>query len=469
MEDRLKRKRRRKIRRIVTKSILYCFILAVGAFVVFQVYRAVDTNISTEPAIEHVMYQTINVDGYAVRNEEIVTDQNQGVRCFEVDTAQRVEKNGTIALIFPDESAIQIKDRISEIDNEINNLEQIGYVTGIEPSVIDKQIDEKLNEFIQITNRRNLENIDNAGEELLQLFNKRQVLTNDENVNIFESRIKALNEEKQSLQQQMGTSPVQITAGSAGYFSPQTDGCEGLVNYADVTDMTVDEFALLPEKIQTNTDTNIVGKIVKDYTWYLVFEIPQENLPDFYKGMVVDAKFSSNDTESVPMTLVSINSSKNSSGSIGVLKCTNMTPELINIRRQTVQLNIKSYKGLRISTKAVRFDQDDNMGVYVLEGNMAVFKLIDPIYTTDSFVLCSTEAPEEQTDDTSQDNTSSSQPDDTSQTSSPGSDQSSSGDGSDSSEEDLEDEDDIPKYEYLSLYDEVIVEGKDLSNGKIVS
>ena len=51
-----------------------------------------------------------------------------------------------------------------------------------------------------------------------------------------------------------------------------------------------------------------------------------------------------------------------------------MTPELINIRRQTVQLNIKSYKGLRISTKAVRFDQDDNMGVYVLEGNMAVFK-----------------------------------------------------------------------------------------------
>ena len=109
------------------------------------------------------------------------------------------------------------------------------------------------------------------------------------------------------------------------------------------------------------------------------------------------------------MTLVSINSSKNSSGSIGVLKCTNMTPELINIRRQTVQLNIKSYKGLRISTKAVRFDQDDNMGVYVLEGNMAVFKLIDPIYTTDSFVLCSTEAPEEQTDDTSQDNTSSSQ------------------------------------------------------------
>ena len=100
---------------------------------------------------------------------------------------------------------------------------------------------------------------------------------------------------------------------------------------------------------------------------------------------------------------------------------------------------------------------------------MAVFKLIDPIYTTDSFFLCSTEAPEEQKDDTSKDNTSSSQPDDTSQTSSPGSDQSSSGDGSDSSEEDFEDEDDIPKYEYLSLYDEVIVEGKDLSNGKIVS
>ena len=72
------------------------------------------------------------------------------------------------------------------------------------------------------------------------------------------------------------------------------------------------------------------------------------------------------------------------------------------------------------------------MGVYVLEGNMAVFKLIDPIYTTDSFVLCSTEPPEEETNDTSQDNTSSSQPDDTLQTSSPGSDQSSSGDVSDS-------------------------------------
>lgn len=446
--EQIKRKKKKKIKptKLLFRIIGSAILLLIAAFVCFQIYRALDSKLTTEPALEYTIYDTISVDGFVVRDEEVVTGQtSDGVLTFEIDNAEVVKKNGIIANIYPDEQSLKIKDEISRLEAEIEQLEQVKASTNASPSLIDKQIDEKFDRYLEYIEDGEIDDIDEIGLQLLQLFNKRQVTTNEQSMTSITNRLNQLKQKKSDLEGQLTASPNVITSPQSGYFSHTVDGCEDLVDYATVTDMTIDEFSLLPEKIERVSDENTIGKLIKQYTWYYAFEIPQESLSNLKNGMTVDVIFDNNSKESVPMTLVAINSptgNSNVKGTIGVLRCTIMNEDVMSLRRISAQVQLKKYSGLRVNTDAVRFNENNQMGVYVLEGNTIVFKLINPIYTGETFVICG-DAPEE-------DKTISEQL---------------------KPEEDIEiDEDEqIKSYSYLSRYDEIITQGKDLKHGEVVS
>lgn len=436
------KKKKNKTVKLIFKIIGYVIVVLILAFVCFQIYRALDSDLVTEPAVEYTIYDSINVDGFVIRDEAVVNGRTSGVLTYEIDEAEVVKKNGVIADIYPDEQSLKIKEEISLLEAEIEQLEQVEASNGTSPSIIDKQIDEKFNKYLEYIENGEIEDIDEMGLQLLQLFNKRQVTTNEESMASITNRLNQLKQKKDDLENQLTASPNTITSPDSGYFSHNVDGCEDLVDYAAVTDMTIDEFSLLPEKIERVSDDSIIGKVVKQYTWYYVFEIPQEALSNLKIGMTVDVIFDDSSKTSVPMTLVSINSptgNSNVKGTLGVFRCSVMNEDVMSLRRVSAQVQLKKYSGLRIGTDAIRFNENNQMGVYVLEGNTIVFKLINPIYTGETFVICG-DPPQEQ----------------------PISEQ------LDSDDEMSEDQQEI-SYSYLSRYDEIITEGKDLSHGKVIS
>ena len=93
-----------------------------------------------------------------------------------------------------------------------------------------------------------------------------------------------------------------------------------------------------------------------------------------------------------------------------------MTEAIANLRGQDVNITANSYTGIRVSTSAVRAI-DGVKGVYVKNGSVIQFKKIEVLYSNDVFTIV-----------------------DASNT------------GSD----------------YLKLYDEVVVEGRNLYDGKQV-
>ena len=89
---------------------------------------------------------------------------------------------------------------------------------------------------------------------------------------------------------------------------------------------------------------------------------------------------------------------------------------MFSARRETIQIRLKEYTGLRVASSAVRV-VDGVRGVYVLSGIAAKFKPVNILYSNANFTICET---------------------------------------------------DTTKSSSLKLYDEVIVEGKDLYDGKMV-
>ncbi|MBP1544769.1 MAG: hypothetical protein J6A16_11805, partial [Oscillospiraceae bacterium] len=80
------------------------------------------------------------------------------------------------------------------------------------------------------------------------------------------------------------------------------------------------------------------------------------------------------------------------------------------------KLVVNSYGGLRVSRDAIRYDENEERGVFVVRGSSLVFKKINVLYWGEDYIICSQE------------------------------------------------EDDS----YLKLYDEIVIEGKDLHDGRVV-
>ena len=147
--------------------------------------------------------------------------------------------------------------------------------------------------------------------------------------------------------------------------------------------------------------------------------------------------------EPIPATVAAINQKDRESEAAVVFQCSYMNEELASIREETIQIQIAEYTGIRVSQKAVHFetvnqtvtDEEGNTrtvkhenvrGVYVMHGSEIEFVQIFPLFSSGSYIIC------EMLED-----------------------------GSPSEEELVTDR-------TVQLFDEVVVEGTDLFDGKVV-
>ena len=138
----------------------------------------------------------------------------------------------------------------------------------------------------------------------------------------------------------------------------------------------------------------------------------------FVEGSDVSLSFSETDEESVPGEVMKIFSDDTSENNIVIIRCNRMSSDLAQMRTAQAQIQFESYTGLRVPEKAIRI-QNNVQGVFVRIGDRVSFKQIYPIFVGEDFVLSSIDELDT--------------------------------DGS------------------LQLFDEIIVEGTDLYDGKLLS
>ena len=108
--------------------------------------------------------------------------------------------------------------------------------------------------------------------------------------------------------------------------------------------------------------------------------------------------------DSIESRIYSINQDSKNSGAVLVLACDYMNPDIANIRHENVNINTLNYSGLKVSKRALHEDyvtktvekkngetvekRKKVQGVYVLYGSELVFKEISITYSTSQYVLC---------------------------------------------------------------------------------
>ena len=414
--------------------LLLMAFLVIYAF--FQILPTFTQNITTETALLVSVYDTCKTTGYIFRSEQLVEKSTGGVTVTLVKDGERVSKGQIFANVYSDSSSAGLQEQINAIDRKIDILSKSVvdtdlYVTDITKT--DQAIDKDFDTLFSTVSAGDLSDVLTIEKSLLVNMNKKTLITNMNNG--YHSEIASLQNERNALQSRIRSVSKSLYAASSGYYYGDVDGYENVFTPDKLNDLTLASFReLTSHEAETSLSSHTAGKIVTDFVWHLVCEADKYSAAGFTVGSYYKIRFPSFSEEMVTMKLVNAVSVTSDDTALLVFRGNTAPENFPYLRTQEADIIGQSHTGLAVSKKAVRI-VDGQKGVYILDGDIVRFRLIEILFEEeDSYIV----APEKPVPDEADANT-----------------------------EDVEISD-RPVYKYLSLYDNVIVGGKDLFDGKIL-
>ncbi len=121
-----------------------------------------DEEYKTETATYAEADDSVSFKAIYIRNEEVVRYSGNGVVSYEVPDGGKLGKGSVIAEIYADESQIDVKQKIDDINNQLSILKKIqnpGTIESAQPSNLATLIDEKYRSIISDRESGNIEDI----------------------------------------------------------------------------------------------------------------------------------------------------------------------------------------------------------------------------------------------------------------------------------------------------------------------
>jgi hypothetical protein len=172
------------------------------------------------------------------------------------------------------------------------------------------------------------------------------------------------------------------------------------------------------------------GKIVNDFVWYTVCKVSAAQLAGIEEGWYYKVRFPDSQDKTITMHIERIIKETSSANAVVVFRANTVPSDFNYSRTQRAQILLGDVSGLAVPAHALRV-VDGVRGVYVLVGDVVEFRRVFLLDEKDGYYIVSTDAKDyalpEGTEITG-----------------------------------------VLSCDRLSLYDNVIVSGKNLFNGKIV-
>lgn len=426
--------------------LILCIILA-ALYCCYQLYQWRVPSVKTEVAMEQSVYNAVDAEVFVVRDEYILSNTASGKVIPLVEDGKRVAKGDVVAMVFRNDEEAANYLRVRELDSQISHYQQLAkhLSSASDINALNEEAFSILLDSLDTAGSGQFSKFGDRMEKLGDLMTRRQ-MTMGEEID-FESMISALQAERSGISLDE-SAYTKITAERSGYYISSTDGLEGVLPYGKIASVTQD---MLQKALEAKAQpaSGGVGKMVDSFDWYLLCAVDEKQALHFEQGDSIMVRMPFSAAGEFKAEVEHIAQSEDGKNLV-TLKCNLMNETFANLRQETAQLvtNVTVYyakpqaeegtdeqeapkpkqyvvdKGIRVSTSAVRV-VDGEKGVYVRRGNVARFRKLNIVYSDQTYVISATASQDGEpiVDDPSN---------------------------------------------YLKQYDEVILEGKDLYDGKII-
>ncbi len=368
----------------VVKFVKWLAGFFIAVFIVAQLYSSVINPVTTDTVYSHSSFSGYEALGYIIRNETVITCDTKGTLGYEVQNGGRVSKKGTIANVYQSSTDAENEVLLEQINERISALENIQSYNDLNAAdigALKTNIHASLMSAIRGTQNGFVDTKVADCEQLLSDLNRYQIITGK--VSDFNSLISSLKAERDALQASI-TAPVDsIKSPESGYVIYSIDGYENSVTASDISSLCAEDMQSIAP---SNTNGNEVCKIVSDYEWYIATEMPFDEVLNLREGSTVTLKTALPSSPEIKVTVKHINKQSVQDNAVVVFSCNNMNTELASMRWLEMTVVYEQYDGLKVDNRAVRV-VDGVKGVYVLTASQVKFVEVNVIWTGENYSI----------------------------------------------------------------------------------
>lgn len=390
--------------KLLFKRILIAILTVLA--LVYVVYLLISANFDlypTENAVQVTVTDTIYSDGFIIRDETVIENNSNGVLSYSLSDGESVKAGGEIAKVYSSDSDAAAQSKADQLEETVNSLKNLqlsntGNTIGID--TINNDINNNIISFYNLVNNNDITKVGSNINSLISSINQHQVFTGK--TDNFNSEIAELEAQISTLRNSSGSSIGTIKTSKAGYFSAHCDGYENTFKFNDIDKI---KLADLENVKKSDVPGSAAGKVVNNVEWYIACKVTADEATELnlWDGDAT-VLFSNALSETIPASIERVYQESKDSDGLLILKCNYMDSELIDTRNEPIEIGLGTYTGLRISKKAIHDDvvtrtvTDENgnkhteekkvQGVYVLYGSEMQFKQISIIYSDDDYVIC---------------------------------------------------------------------------------
>ena len=372
------------------------------------------SNVKTQPAAATTYRNSITVKMFAVRDESLINGSSSLTYVPLLQDGERVAGGQAIAAQFGKADSASAYVDLENLKSELERYENLNNqqnLTELDISKINLQADSYFYEMLDDVRSDKISALEGSAENFSDKMTAKQILING-NID-FSEKIASLKSEIASLSAKVGTVDY-LKADDTGYYVSSADGYENTLSFSDIKNLSSDKIKAALSASPAAVSANIKGKLIRGYTWYFVGVVNKSDATKLNDGDSVTLRCDNMSRDGINAT-VYYRGPINTDETVLILSSKIMDSDIARLRTEDVEIVINE--------TAVRV-VNGVQGVYVLTGNIVRFKKLDVIYTGDDYVV------------------------------------------SKMIKEDTYDENKVP---YLKIYDAVILEGKDLKDGKLIS
>lgn len=353
----------------------------VSVYIIAQCFVIFRRSYKTETAIKYTLAESITLDGVVAFDSVDVA--GSGDLGYLVQDGERVTNGTTVAEVYTDDSQGLQRERLDRLERTITLLTKSQNSTGSDLSVLTNQTKQALYNLLDKINTAQYSGITDAEDTFLLAQNRLQVSTGQ--TAGFADTIAALQVEYDSIKAQLDALQT-ITATTNGYFSstaasPAIAADRQALDDADpatLQKMLADGFPAAA--------TDRAGQITTGFSWkfYAVCDLDTAARFDNISSVKIGVPGKQNTPLSA--TVEEVAPDKDNGLAKIVLQCQTINAEVLSFGQETAQIDLKTYEGIRIDKEALHI-VDGQRGVYVKYGNLQRFLKIATLYENDSYIL----------------------------------------------------------------------------------
>lgn len=353
----------------------------VSVYIIAQCFVIFRRSYKTETAIKYTLAESITLDGVVAFDSVDVA--GSGDLGYLVQDGERVTNGTTVAEVYTDDSQGLQRERLDRLERTITLLTKSQNSTGSDLSVLTNQTKQALYNLLDKINTAQYSGITDAEDTSLLAQNRLQVSTGQ--TAGFADTIAALQVEYDSIKAQLDALQT-ITATTNGYFSstaasPAIAADRQALDDADpatLQKMLADGFPAAA--------TDRAGQITTGFSWkfYAVCDLDTAARFDNISSVKISVPGKQNTPLSA--TVEEVAPDKDNGLAKIVLQCQTINAEVLSFGQETAQIDLKTYEGIRIDKEALHI-VDGQRGVYVKYGNLQRFLKIATLYENDSYIL----------------------------------------------------------------------------------